>query len=44
MGGMPTGGFLGLPADFLGRIKAAHYGKHADDQWTLDEMLAFALA
>lgn len=33
----------GLPADFLldpsGVIVAAHYGKHADDQWSLDELL-----
>ncbi len=46
MSGMPDGGVLGLPADFLvrpdGTIKAAHYGKHADDQWTFDEMLALA--
>jgi hypothetical protein len=44
--GFPTGGPLGLPADFLiapdGSIKAAHYGRHADDQWTVDEMLALA--
>lgn len=41
--GFPTGGVLGLPADFLigpdGVVKAAHYGKHADDQWTVDEVL-----
>lgn len=34
---------LGLPADFLiapdGTVVAAHYGRHADDQWTLDEVL-----
>jgi AhpC/TSA family len=34
----------GLPADFLidsdGTIQGAHYGKHADDQWSLDEVLA----
>lgn len=44
--GMPNGGLLGLPADFLiapdGTIKAAHYGKHADDQWSVDELLALA--
>lgn len=44
--GFPTGGPLGLPADFLirpdGSIKAAHYGAHADDQWSIDEMLAIA--
>lgn len=43
---IPSGGPLGLPADFLvaadGFVKAAHYGKHANDQWTVDEMLALA--
>jgi peroxiredoxin len=33
----------GLPADFLvnsgGTILAAHYGDHATDQWSLDEVL-----
>ncbi|HSC85674.1 MAG TPA: peroxiredoxin-like family protein [Polyangiaceae bacterium] len=33
----------GLPADFMidpdGTIAALHYGKHADDQWSLDELL-----
>jgi len=37
------GGHLGLPADFLidssGRIVALKYGKHADDQWEVDEIL-----
>src|SRR5437764_2653896 len=37
----PTGGLLGLPADFLiasdGRIVALKYGRHAYDQWTVDE-------
>ena len=37
-------GILGLPADFLidskGRIAAAHYGRHADDQWDADDLLA----
>ncbi|WP_328318762.1 peroxiredoxin-like family protein [Streptomyces sp. NBC_00388] len=37
---------LGLPADFLiapdGRIEAAHYGRHADDQWPVDELLDLA--
>lgn len=36
----------GLPADFLvdsqGKIIAVHYGTHAYDQWTLDELLAIA--
>jgi peroxiredoxin len=34
---------LGLPADFLiepdGRVVAVHYGRHADDQWSVDELL-----
>jgi hypothetical protein len=34
---------LGLPADFLldpdGTVVAAHYGRHADDQWSVDELL-----
>lgn len=42
----PTGGSLGLPADFLiasdGRIVAAGYGEHAYDQWSVDELLAHA--
>jgi peroxiredoxin len=42
----PTGGRLGLPADFLiapdGRIAALKYGKHAYDQWTVDELLDHA--
>jgi peroxiredoxin len=42
----PTGGRLGLPADFLiapdGRITALKYGKHAYDQWTVDELLDYA--
>jgi peroxiredoxin len=40
------GGRLGLPADFLvgpdGRVLAHKYGEHADDQWSVDELLAFA--
>jgi hypothetical protein len=39
----PTGGQLGVPADFLiasdGRVIAAKYGQHAYDQWTVDELL-----
>jgi peroxiredoxin len=39
----PTGGRLGLPAEFLiapdGRIAALKYGQHAYDQWTVDELL-----
>lgn len=37
---------LGLPADFLiasdGRVLARRYGTHADDQWSVDELLALA--
>jgi peroxiredoxin len=40
------GGRLGLPADFLitsdGRIAACRYGAHADDQWSVDEVIALA--
>ena len=36
-------GMLGLPADFLitpnARILACKYGAHADDQWSVDELL-----
>lgn len=39
-----SGGHLGLPADFLiapdGRVLAAHYGTHADDHWSLEDVLA----
>lgn len=42
----PNGGILGLPADFLisadGIVRAVHYGSHAYDQWTFDEVLALA--
>ena len=41
-----TGGPLGLPAEFLvapdGRIKAAHYGRHAYDQWRVETLLDLA--
>jgi hypothetical protein len=40
----PRGGSLGLPADFLiaadGRVLACKYGVHADDQWSVDELLS----
>jgi peroxiredoxin len=40
------GGRLGLPADFLiasdGRVTACRYGAHADDQWSVDEVIALA--
>ncbi|MFD6415543.1 peroxiredoxin-like family protein [Streptomyces sp. NPDC060194] len=39
-------GRLGLPADVLlgadGRVAAVKYGEHADDQWSVDELLAVA--
>jgi hypothetical protein len=42
----PSGGSLGLPADFLidhdGRVLASKYGAHADDQWSVDELLVIA--
>jgi hypothetical protein len=42
----PTGGRLGLPADFLiatdGRLLAVKYAAHAYDQWSVDELLALA--
>jgi peroxiredoxin len=42
----PQGGRLGLPADFLvsrtGIILACHYGRHADDQWSVDDVLELA--
>lgn len=43
----PEGGSLGLPADFLidgdGKILAVKYGKHASDQWSVDELLEIKL-
>jgi peroxiredoxin len=42
----PHGGRLGLPADLMiasnGRVLACKYGEHADDQWSVDEVLAVA--
>lgn len=42
------GGHLSLPADFLidtdGTVLAAKHGTHADDQWSVDELLAHAHA
>lgn len=39
----PTGGRLGLPADFLirpdGELVAVKYGRHAYDQWSVEELL-----
>jgi hypothetical protein len=44
----PRGGNFGLPADLLiapdGRVVATHYGRHAYDQWSVDELLAEAVA
>ncbi|WP_137989160.1 peroxiredoxin-like family protein [Streptomyces vilmorinianum] len=44
----PEGGRFGLPGDFLigtdGRIVAAKYGEHLDDQWSVDELLTRAAA
>lgn len=41
-------GRLGLPAGFLiapdGRTVARRYGRHAYDQWTVDELLTLAAA
>jgi hypothetical protein len=37
-----------MPADFLiasdGAVVARKYGKHADDQWSVDELLRLATA
>jgi peroxiredoxin len=42
----PDGGRFGLPADFLiapdGRVLARKYGNHADDQWSVEEVVALA--
>ena len=42
----PRHGELGLPADFLiepgGTLAACQYGRHAADQWTVDELLTLA--
>jgi peroxiredoxin len=42
------GGPLGLPADFMiapsGLVSAVKYGKHAYDQWSVDELLELAKA
>lgn len=39
---------LGLPADLLidqdGRVRAVKYGRHANDQWSVDELLELAKA
>lgn len=42
----PAENHLGMPADFLidrdGSILARKYGEHADDQWTVSELLRLA--
>lgn len=42
----PNGGLLGLPADVLiapdGRVLAAKYGRHAYDQWSVEDLLTHA--
>ncbi|WP_438022101.1 peroxiredoxin-like family protein [Sorangium sp. So ce233] len=42
----PHGGRLGLPADLLiasdGRVLAAKYGEHVDDQWSVDDLVTLA--
>jgi peroxiredoxin len=44
----PTENHLGMPADFLiasdGALVARKYGEHADDQWSVDELLRLATA
>jgi hypothetical protein len=43
---VPHGGRYGLPADLLiasdGVVVACHYGEHASDQWSVDELLGQA--
>jgi peroxiredoxin len=42
----PTENHLGMPADFLiaadGAVVGRKYGEHADDQWSVDELLRLA--
>jgi peroxiredoxin len=44
----PTENHLGMPADFLiapdGAVVARKYGEHADDQWSVDELLRLSTA
>jgi hypothetical protein len=46
LGREPGESALGLPADFLiatsGRVLASKYGAHADDHWSVDEILALS--
>jgi peroxiredoxin len=43
-----TENHLGMPADFLiapdGAVVARKYGEHADDQWSVDELIKLATA
>jgi hypothetical protein len=43
LGGLPKVGPFGLPADFLispeAVVEATHYGEHANEQWSLDDVL-----
>jgi peroxiredoxin len=43
---IPYGGNTGLPADFLidrdGKVLAVKYGTHANDQWSVDEIISKA--
>lgn len=43
---LPGEDLLTLPADFLidrrGRVLRCHYGRHANDQWSADDVLEFA--
>jgi alkyl-hydroperoxide reductase/thiol specific antioxidant family protein len=45
---IPPGGGLGLPADFLiateGHVLARKHGKHADDHWSVEEVVTLARA
>jgi hypothetical protein len=42
----PDGGLLGLPADFLvgvnGLVEAVHCGTHANDRWSVEQVLELA--
>ena len=44
MKGFPENGPFGLPAEFLisseGKLVAVHYGSHAYDQWSVEDVLA----
>jgi len=44
--GDPENGALGLPGDFLiaadGKVVASYYGRHAYDQWSVNDVLSLA--